>query len=187
MELLRARGLDQRTLVIFTSDNGPHQEGGADPDFFKSSGGLRGIKRDLYEGGIRVPMIASWPGTIPASSVSHFAAAHWDILPTLAEFAGVRLPTGLDGMSIAPVLRGKTATPHDFMYWEFHERGFQQAVRMGNWKAVRLAKDQPLELYNLADDPTEFTNLAAKQPAVVAQIEKYLQTARTDSSNWPVK
>ncbi len=187
MELLRARGLDQRTLVIFTSDNGPHQEGGADPDFFKSSGGLRGIKRDLYEGGIRVPMIASWPGTIPAGSVSHFAAAHWDILPTLAEFAGVRVPTGLDGMSIAPVLRGKTEPPHDFMYWEFHERGFQQAVRMGNWKAVRLAKDQPLELYNLADDPTEFTNVAAKQPAVLAQIEKYLQTARTESPNWPVK
>jgi arylsulfatase A len=187
VDLLRARGLDQRTLVIFTSDNGPHQEGGADPDFFKSSGGLRGIKRDLYEGGIRVPMIASWPGTIAPGTTTNFAAAHWDWFPTFAELAGVAAPQGLDGISIAPVLRGKTIAPHPFLYWEFHERGFQQAVRMGNWKAVRLAKDQPLELYNLADDPTEYTNVAAKQPAIVAQIEKYLATARTESVNWPVK
>ena len=157
VDLLRARGLDQNTLVLFTSDNGPHQEGGADPEFFKSSGGLRGIKRDMYEGGIRVPMIASWPGTIAAGTSTTFAAAHWDLFPTFAELAGVSSPAGLDGMSIVPTLRGTPQRPHDFMYWEFHERGFQQAVRMGNWKAVRLAKDKPLELYNLADDPTEYT------------------------------
>ena len=187
LDLLRTRGLDQRTLVLFTSDNGPHQEGGGDPEFFKSSGGLRGIKRDLYEGGIRVPMIASWPGTIAAGTSTTYAAAHWDLFPTFAEFSGTQVPGGLDGKSIVPVLQGKPQAPHDFLYWEFHERGFQQAVRMGNWKAVRLAKDKPLELYNLADDPTEYTNVAAKQPAIVAQIEKYLQTARTESKDWPVK
>jgi arylsulfatase A len=187
VDLLRQRGLDQRTLVLFTSDNGPHQEGGGDPEFFKSSGGLKGIKRDMYEGGIRVPMIASWPGTIAAGSVTTYAAAHWDLFPTFAELAGASVPSSLDGMSILPMLRGQTQKPHEFMYWEFHERGFQQAVRMGNWKAVRLAKDKPLELYNLADDPTEFTNVAAKHPDVVAKIESYLKTARTESPNWPIK
>ena len=187
MELLRTRGLDQRTLVLFTSDNGPHQEGGADPEFFKSSGGLHGIKRDLYEGGIRVPMIASWPGTIAAGTSTMYAAAHWDLLPTFAELAGAKPLSGLDGQSIVPVLQGKPLPPHDFLYWEFHERGFQQAVRMGKWKAVRLAKDKPLELYDLAADPTEFTNVADKQPDVVAKIENYLKTARTDSANWPIK
>src|SRR5262245_12337378 len=187
VDLLKSRGLDQRTLVLFTSDNGPHQEGGADPEFFKSSGGLRGIKRDMYEGGIRVPMIMSWPGTIAAGSVTTYAAAHWDLFPTFAELAGAPVPPGLDGMSILPVLRGQTQKPHEFMYWEFHERGFQQAVRMGNWKAVRLAKEKPLELYNLADDPTEYTDVAAKHPDVVAKIENYLKTARTESPNWPIK
>jgi arylsulfatase A len=187
VDLLRARGVAERTLVIFTSDNGPHKEGGAEPDFFNSSGGLRGIKRDLYEGGIRVPMIASWPGVIAAGTTSNYAAAHWDWFPTLAELAGLPAPKGLDGVSIAPVLRGKEQAAHDFMYWEFHERGFQQAVRMGDWKAVRLAKDKPLELYNLASDATEATDVAAREPGIVARIEKYLATARTESPNWPVK
>jgi arylsulfatase A len=187
VDLLKARGLDERTLIMFTSDNGPHQEGGGDPEFFKSSGGLRGIKRDMYEGGIRVPMIANWPGTIAPATSTNFAAAHWDLFPTFAELAGLPAPTGLDGISIAPLLRGKAPQPHDFMYWEFHERGFQQAVRMANWKAVRPAKDKPLELYNLADDPTEFTNVAASRPDVVAKIETYLKTARTESPNWPIK
>lgn len=187
VDLLRQRGLDQRTLVLFTSDNGPHREGGGDPEFFKSSGGLKGIKRDMYEGGIRVPMIASWPGTIAPGSTTTYAAAHWDLFPTFAELAGVPAPSGLDGTSILPVLRGQTQKPHEFLYWEFHERGFQQAVRMGNWKAVRLAKDKPLELYNLADDPTEYTNVAEKHPDVVAKIESYLKTARTESPNWPIK
>jgi arylsulfatase A-like enzyme len=187
LDLLRTRGLEQRTLVLFTSDNGPHREGGADPEFFKSSGGLRGIKRDLYEGGIRVPMIASWPGTIAGGTSTTYAAAHWDLFPTFAELAGAKVPAGLDGQSIVPVLHGKPQPAHDFLYWEFHERGFQQAVRMGSWKAVRLAKDKPLELYNLANDPTEFTNIADKHPDVVAKIESYLKTARTESANWPIK
>ena len=187
VEVLRARGMAERTLIIFTSDNGPHREGGADPEFFNSSGGFRGIKRDLYEGGIRVPMIASWPGTIPAGRVSDYAAAHWDLFPTFAELAGLPAPKGLDGVSIARALRGSPQPAHEFMYWEFHERGFQQAVRMGDWKAVRLARDQPLELYNLATDRAEKTNVASKEPAIVERIEKYLATARTESPGWPVK
>jgi arylsulfatase A len=187
LDLLRARGLGDRTLVIFTSDNGPHKEGGADPGFFNSSGGLRGIKRDLYEGGIRVPMIASWPGVVPSGGTSDYAAAHWDWFPTFTELAGVSAPAGLDGISLVRALRGQTQPAHDFMYWEFHERGFQQAVRMGNWKAVRLAKDRALELYDLSTDVKETTDVAAKHQDVVARIEKYLAAARTDSPNWPIK
>jgi arylsulfatase A len=187
VDLLRARGMAERTLVVFTSDNGPPKEGGADPEFFNSSGGLRGIKRDHYEGGIRVPMIASWPGTIPAGRVSDYAAAHWDMLPTLAELGGAAAPPNLDGVSITRALKGVPQPPHEFLYWEFHERGFQQAVRMGDWKAVRLGKDRPLELYNLKSDRAETTDLASKEPAIVERIEKYLATARTESPHWPVK
>jgi arylsulfatase A len=187
LDAVKARGLDRRTLILFMSDNGPHVEGGADPEFFHSSGGLRGVKRDLYEGGIRVPMIARWTGTVPAGRVSGHVWAHWDILPTVAEVTGVRPPKDIDGMSMVRALKGVKQPTHEFLYWEFHERGFQQAVRMGDWKAVRLAKDQPLELYNLRTDPGEKTNVAAQQPKVVAKIEKYLKTARTESPNFPVK
>jgi arylsulfatase A len=187
LDLLAARKIDRRTLIIFTSDNGPHREGGADPDFFKSSGGLRGIKRDLYEGGIRVPMIARWTGTIPEGRVSYHEWAHWDLLPTLTEIGGAKTPAGIDGMSMARALRGQQQPTHEFFYWEFHERGFQQAVRMGNWKAVRLKPGAPLELYDLPDDPHEQQNIAAGNPDVVAKIEKYLAGARTESARWPVK
>jgi arylsulfatase A-like enzyme len=186
-DLLRARGIERRTLVLFISDNGPHREGGADPVFFKSSGGLRGIKRDLYEGGIRVPMIARWTGTIPAGRVSDHPWAHWDVLPTLAELAGAAAPPGLDGLSMSAALRGRRQRTHDFLYWEFHERGFQQAVRMGKWKAARLKKDAALELYDLSADPAEQRDLAAAHPQIVARIEEYLKTARTESIRWPVK
>jgi arylsulfatase A-like enzyme len=186
-DLLGERRLDQRTLIMFVSDNGPHREGGADPAFFKSSGGLRGIKRDLYEGGIRVPMIARWTGTIPAGRVSDHAWAHWDMLPTLSELAGAKAPSGIDGLSMARALTGGTPPAHDYLYWEFHERGFQQAVRMGSWKAVRLAKDAPLELYDLSTDSFEERNVASVKPDVVAKIEEYLRTARTESARWPIK
>jgi len=184
-ELIRSRGSERQTLVVFTSDNGPHQEGGADPVYFKSSGGLRGIKRDLYEGGIRVPMIAWWPGTIPAGRVSDHVWAHWDVLPTLAEIAGAKPPAGVDGMSMARALRGQTQPTHSFLYWEFHERGFQQAVRMGRWKAVRLKPESPLELYDLHADPHEQRDVAALHRDMVAKIEAYLRTARTPSDRWP--
>jgi arylsulfatase A-like enzyme len=184
---LRAKGLEDKTLILFTSDNGPHREGGADPTFFKSTGGLRGIKRDLYEGGIRVPLIARWTGTIPAGRESSHVWAHWDMFPTLAELSGARIPSGLDGRSMARALRGEPQPTSEFLYWEFHERGFQQAVRMGRWKGVRLKKDGPLELYDLEADPMEQHDVAASERDVAATIEKFLLTARTDSSLWPVK
>jgi arylsulfatase A-like enzyme len=132
-------------------------------------------------------MIARWVGTIPAGRVSYHEWAHWDILPTLAELAGAKAPREIDGISMARALRGEQQRPHEFMYWEFHERGFQQAVRMGKWKAVRLKKDAPLELYDLPDDSHEQTNIAYAHPAIVKQIEEYLSTARTESAQWPVK
>jgi arylsulfatase A-like enzyme len=187
LDLLRERDLDRRTLVLFTSDNGPHREGGADPVFFKSSGGLRGIKRDMYEGGIRVPMIARWTGTVPAGRVSDHVWAHWDMLPTFADVAGAKPPSGLDGMSMARALRGEVQESQQVLYWEFHERGFQQAVRMGRWKAVRLKNGAPLELYDLQTDRNEEREVAAANPDIVAKIEAYLKTARTESERWPVK
>ena len=186
-DLLRARGIDQRTLVIFTSDNGPHREGGADPGFFNSSGGLRGIKRDLYEGGIRVPMIVRWTGTVPAGRDSAHPWAHWDMMATLSDVAGAKPPAGIDSLSMARALRGQTQPTHDFFYWEFHERGFQQAVRMDRWKAVRLKPDAPLELYDLQADPREERDVAAANPQIVARVEAYLKTARTPSERWPGK
>ncbi len=187
MDLLHTRGVDRNTLVLFTSDNGPHQEGGGDPAFFNSSGGLRGIKRDLYEGGIRVPMIARWTGTIPSQKVSDQVWTHWDMMPTLAELAGATAPAGIDGMSMTRALEGRAQPSHEFLYWEFHERGFQQAVRMGWWKAVRLKKDAPLELYDLSSDLAERQDVASTHPAIVQKIEAYLKTARTESEIWPVK
>lgn len=180
-------GIDRRTLLMFVSDNGPHQEGGAAPQFFKSSGGLRGIKRDLYEGGIRVPFIASWPGTIPAGRVSSHPWAHWDMFPTLAAIAGAKTPAGLDGLSMARALRGQPQPTHDGFYWEFHERGFQQAARMDRWKGIRLSKDAPIELYDLQSDPRETTNVAQAHPDVVTRIEMYLKASRTDSALFPIK
>jgi arylsulfatase A len=187
VEALGTQGIDRQTLVMFTSDNGPHREGGADPAFFKSSGPLRGIKRDLYEGGIRVPGIARWTGTIPAGRVSDHVWAHWDVLPTLADIAGAKTPAGLDGMSMSRALRGEPQPAHPFMYWEFHERGFQQAVRMGRWKAVRLKTGAALELYDLQADPGEQNDVAAANAGIVSKIDAYLATARTESARWPVK
>ena len=185
---LKAKGLDQDTIVFFSSDNGPHREGGVQPEFFNSSGPLRGIKRDLYEGGIRVPMLARWPGRVPAGVVSDQVWAFWDFLPTAAELAGLPAPSGIDGISMLPTLLGQEQTnQHEFLYFEFHEKGTQQAVLKQDWKAVRLALGKPLELYNLKPDPGETNNVAAAQPEVVARIENYLKTARTDSPLWPLR
>ncbi len=183
---LQALGLDQHTIVFFTSDNGPHKEGGADPRFFKSSGPLRGIKRDLYEGGIRVPGIVRWPGKIKAGTVSDQVWAFWDFLPTACELAGAKAPAGLDGISIVPALLGGEQKAHEFLYWEFHERGFARAVRTGDWKAVILP-GKPLELYDLSKDIGETRDVAADHPDIVARVEAFLKTARTDSERWPGK
>jgi arylsulfatase A-like enzyme len=188
MELLKKLNLADNTIVVFTSDNGPHKEGGVRPEFFRSSGVLRGIKRDLYEGGIRVPLIVRWPGHIKPGTITAEPFAFWDFLPTFAEIAHAKVQLNTDGISMLPTLLGKTQTNrHDFLYWEFHERGFQQAVRMGDWKAVRLAPDQALELYNLKTDMGEKENVAPAHPEVIKTIEAYLKTARTESPDWPIK
>ena len=189
LELLKELGLDRNTLVIFTSDNGPHREGGNDPEFNRSSGPLRGIKRAHYEGGIRVPTIARWPGRVPAGKVSDAIWYFADVLPTLAALAGAPPPPGIDGVSIVPTLEGRTqpALRDRFLYWEFHEAAFKQAARWGDWKAVRNHLDDPIELYDLSKDIGETTNLAAQQPKVVARFEEYFKTARVDSPDWPVK
>ncbi len=190
MALLNKLGLDKNTIVMFSSDNGPHKEGGADPAFFKSSGSLKGYKRALYEGGIRVPMIARWPGKIEAGSTSNHVSAFWDFLPTCCELAGTDVPDGIDGISMVPTLLGRRRKQkkHEYLYWEFHEQGKKQAVRMGNWKGVHLnvAKnpDGPIELYNLRNDIGEKKNLADRRPEIVAKIAKLMKSARTPSEHW---
>ena len=178
MDDLRKRKLDRDTLILFTSDNGPHNEGGVHADFFRSSGPFRGLKRDLYEGGIRVPLLAWWPGRIQPGSTNPLPVAFWDVLPTLAELTGQNPPPGLDGLSFAPTLFGKEpARTHDHLYWEAHEKGYQQAVRMGAWKGVKLAASQPLELYQLTQDPGEKQNVAGDNPEIVKRLENYIKAS----------
>jgi arylsulfatase A-like enzyme len=187
LDKLKELKLADNTIVFFSSDNGPHREGGGDPAFFQSSGPLRGFKRSMTDGGIRVPTIVRWPGKVKPA-VSDFVWAFWDFLPTAAELAGAKSLSGLDGRSIAPVLLGTgTTKPHEFLYWEFHEGGSKQAVRMGDWKAVRNKLNEPLELYHIAKDIGEKDNVAAKHPDVVAKIETYLKSARTESKDWPLR
>ncbi len=190
IELIDQLGLSERTLVMISSDNGPHHEGGHRPDFFNSSGGLRGGKRDLYEGGIRVPLIAVWPGHIPADSRTDHVSAQWDLFPTWCEIGGATPPTELDGLSLSPTLRGaESAQPqHESLYWEFYEQGGKRAVRFGDWKAVQLAvrksPDGPVQLYDLANDPTETTDLAAKHPDIVKRARQIMDDSYTPSELW---
>jgi arylsulfatase A-like enzyme len=187
MAQLKKMGADRNTLVLFTSDNGPHKEGGHSPDFFRSSGPLRGIKRDLTDGGIRVPMIARWPDRVKAGAVSDQVWAFWDFLPTACELAGVAAPAGIDGISMAPALTGRPQRSHEYLYWEFHERGFDQGVRMGNWKGIRKGRREPIELYDVVSDLGETRNVAAQRPEVVARIAKIMEEARTESMEFPVR
>ena len=187
LALLRQLGLDENTVVFFTSDNGPHREGGAKPGFFSSSGPLRGIKRDLYEGGIRVPTIARWPGRIAPNTTSDAVWSFWDFLPTAAELAGATPPEGLDGQSIVPALLGEPQRPPDHLYWEFHEGGFHQAIRHGNWKAVRLGTKKPVELYDLSADLGETTDLAERYPDVARRATELIERSHVDSKEFPVK
>lgn len=192
VDRLISLGLDRKTIVFFTSDNGAEihyfRRSGEVPQYeeiLKSSGELTGYKRDLTEGGIRVPMIARWPGHIAPGTESDHVWAFWDFLPTAADLAGVPAPDDTDGISVVPELLGKSQPKHEFLYWEFFERGFQQAVRYGDWKAIRLKQGQPLKLYNLADDIREQHDLAAERPEIIDRIEAYLRTARTESKYWP--
>lgn len=186
---LKALGIEKNTLIIFTSDNGPHSEGGANPAYFNSSGPLRGKKRDLYEGGIRVPFIAKWPEKIAPGTVSDLASAFWDMLPTFADMAGLA-PAKTDGISILPTLAGKPEqqTQHDFFYWEFHEnKSTNQAVRQGNWKAVRHDPKGKIELYDLSKDIGEKNNVADQHPGIVQQMQTILEKARTPHPIWTLK
>lgn len=188
LEALQKLKIEENTVVIFSSDNGPHKEGGVDPKFLQSAGPFRGHKRDLTEGGIRVPLIVRWPARVATNQVSDLLTANWDFLPTAAEIAGVPPPKDIDGISIFPTLIGQTQTNrHNYLYWEFHERGFQQAIRTANWKAIRPQAAEKLELYDLKGDPGEKKNVAEENPEVLAKFEKLFQEARTDSDRWPKK
>jgi arylsulfatase A-like enzyme len=189
MARLQELKIDQETVVFFTSDNGPHKEGGGDPEFFHSSGPLKGYKRSLHDGGIRVPMIVRWPGRIAAGTINALPWAFWDFLPTAAELAGVQSPAGIDGISVVPALLGTSGQKsHEFLYWEFHEGASSpQAVRMGNWKAVRAAPSAPIQLYDLRTDLGEANDVASQHPDVVAKITAYLKTSRTESDHWPLR
>jgi arylsulfatase A-like enzyme len=192
MALLKELEIDEQTIVFFTSDNGAEiyyfRPAGLVTEYqtlLESQGPWRGWKRDLTEGGIRVPMIVRWPSHVPAAATSDFVWAFWDFLPTAAQLAGIDAPQNLDGQSILPTLLGRQQPSHEFLYWEFFERGFQQAVRYDDFKAIRLKQGQPLELYRVTTDPREETNVAKHFPQVVNRIESYLQTARTPSDYWP--
>jgi arylsulfatase A-like enzyme len=181
METLKKRGLDRNTLVIFASDNGPVKRG---EELFDSNGPFRGIKRDLYEGGIRIPFIARWTGQIKPGSTTDQPVTFWDFLPTAAELAGVAAPSGIDGISFVPTLTGGKQTPHEYLYWEFYERGFSQAVRVADWKAIRNSSGGPLELYNIRTDPSEQNNVASSHPDVMRKMEDTLKKCRTESDIW---
>ncbi|MCM8528915.1 MAG: arylsulfatase, partial [Lentisphaeraceae bacterium] len=190
---LKELGIDENTLVIFTSDNGPTPAGGADPDFFNGNGDFRGIKRDLYEGGVRVPFVARWPGKVAKNSTSEHISAFWDFMATASDLAGVEIPSQSTGVSYLPSLLGKTAEQKKapFLYWEFYEKGGKQAIRKGKWKGVRLNLSKninaPMELYDLEKDPGETKNIASKYPEVVQVLMKDMAAARTESSLYSFK
>jgi arylsulfatase A-like enzyme len=185
---LEKKGVANDTLVIFTSDNGPHFEGGYDPKMFDSSGPLRGGKRDLYEGGIRVPMIAHWPAGIGKPGTSDHVSAFWDFLPTACGLAGIDPPAGLHGISYLPTLKGEGEQPaHDFLYWEFHEKNTRRAIRQGDWKLVHyeVAKNGKPELFHLGRDLAESKDLADQHPERVAAMLKLMDGHRKPSPIFP--
>jgi arylsulfatase A-like enzyme len=190
MARLKKHGIDGNTIVFFTSDNGPHSEGGNNSRYFDSNGPLRGQKRDLYEGGIRVPMIVRWPGKVRAGSVSHHVGYFGDFLATAAEIAGVKEVPKTDGLSFLPAILGQPdkQKKHDFLYWEFYERGAAQAVRMGRWKGVvKPFGSTRLELYDLDKDIGETTNVAAAHRDIVAKMLKTINEAHVPSPLWKVR
>jgi arylsulfatase A len=185
MALLKELGLDDKTLIFFSSDNGPTFNGGTDSEFFKSAGPLRGLKTMLYEGGIRVPLVARWPSKINPGTVSEHISAFWDFLPTFAELVGTKPPSDIDGISILPTLLGDNEKQefHEFLYWEY---GGRQAVRMGDWKAYRQDVNSRIELYNLKDDIAEQHNLAEKNHDMVSKMKEIMRDARTESELFPL-
>jgi len=193
MDLMKELEIDKNTLVIFTSDNGPHKEGGNDPDFFNSNGPFRGIKRDLYEGGIHVPFIVRWPDKIKPGRTSDHISAFWDFLPTVCDIANIEPPSNIDGISFLPELLEQEQPKHEYLYWEFHRSGHyndKQAVRTGKWKAVRLNvnknADADIELYNLHEDIGEENNIAYDFPEIVKKMREILKQAHTPAKEWPL-
>lgn len=186
---LKEYGIDQRTLVIFTSDNGPHSEGGNRPDFFDANGELRGLKRALYEGGIRVPAIARWPGTIPAGAVSSHPGYFGDFYATACELTAQPMPReGLQSISLMPVLRGESPREaHSYLYWEFYEQGSRQAVRFGDWKAIREPMlTGSVRLFDLGADIGEGNDVAGQHPDVVEKAVSFMEEAHIPDPNWKV-
>ncbi len=188
LDLLKELNLDEQTIVMFTSDNGHHNEGGHDPQRFDPNGPLRGMKRDLYEGGIRVPLIVRWPGTTPADQVTDHVSYFGDLMATVADLNGVEPPPNLDSISLVPTLTGnfQQQQTHPYLYWEFYERKGKRAVRFGDWKAIRQPWNGDVELYNLRQDLGEQTNVADKFPDIVARAKTYLDEAHEPHENWPV-
>ena len=189
LEKLKELGIDKDTLVIFTSDNGPHHEGGNDPTFNNSSGIVRGTKRSLTEGGIRVPQIAYWPGKVKPGSITAHPTCFQDLMPTACELAGVAAPKGIDGISYVPTLLGRSdQKTHEYLYWEFHEGGAsKRAVRFGNWKAILPKPNGTIEIYDLSKDIHEDNDLAAQRPDLVTKAAAYIKAARVENPNWPLR
>lgn len=187
---LKALGIDKQTLIVFTSDNGPHKEGGNDPAFFNSSAGFKGLKRQLTEGGIREPMIASWPDKIKAGLISDHIGAFWDFMPTFRELIGSSPQIKTDGISMLPLMLNKgIQKQHEHLYWEFHEEGGRQAVRMGKWKAIREKVKQdangPLSLYDLDTDPKEMNDIAGKHPGLIKKMQDIMATQHIENKDFP--
>ncbi|WP_299534350.1 arylsulfatase [Ulvibacterium sp.] len=190
LDKLKDLKLDKNTLVIFTSDNGPHKEGGVDPEFFDSNGTLKGTKRDLYEGGIRVPFIAQWPGKIAPNTVSDLPSAFWDMLPTYADVIGYSLDAKTDGISFLPTLLGQSDAQkeHNYLYWEFAESNHDaQAIRSGKWKLLYIYKSDSWELYDLSIDLGEENNLIEEHPAVAKKLKAYMEEAHVYDSDYPLE
>ncbi|CDN31264.1 Choline-sulfatase [Mucinivorans hirudinis] len=188
-KLLKEKGIADNTLIIFTSDNGTHMEGGHDPYYFWSNSGYRGTKRDLYEGGIRTPFIASCPALIRPGAVSYHVSAFWDFMPTVCELTNQPLPDNTDGISYLPTLAGRGEQHlHNYLYWEFHEQGGKQAVLKDNWKLIRLNvfdKSQTrYELYNLGSDPKELRNVAGEFAWKVEELKQVMDSANTPNNIW---
>lgn len=186
LDLVKRLGLENDTYVFFTSDNGPHKEGGGDPEYFDSNGPLRGLKRDLYEGGIRVPMLVKAPGKISANKVSDVAWAFWDVMPTIAQLTDTPSPNNIDGFSFVPALTGKPQKQHEYLYWQFNEDGYKEALIKGEWKLIRFktkGKPERLELYRLSKDIGEKENIAASNPQKVHELKSLLIKAKSPAEN----
>ena len=188
-------GLGENTLIVFTSDNGAHNEGGHDYRFFHSTGDYRGFKRDLYDGGMHTPMLVRWTGTIPEGSQTNLLSAFWDVMPTICELAGAPIPEQTDGISFAPTLCGKTQEKvHDYLYWEFNERServkprheYKQAVVFDNWKVVKYIDADKIEVYQLDKDRSESNDVAKEQPEIIEKALRYMEESHQQNPIFPL-